>query len=358
MINYWATPNMGKMHMMQLIEINQKSYTKNKYPYYIYKQWHDPHDYGTRIEKTYVLRKNQRIIESPIKTKTTFGVPPQHNGGRLHEYLREVSKNSIDNVKLHSNTSEVGGDMMEHYFGNVRSRKPPDKLMEGKDPVEVFFTDKYFKELQEKFPVSPSINYLGTFLQPYLRDNTECIIPLIDELCDVDFIFDPYIIMGRQILGTPTKLLTDLTEQEKYVLNIYRSRKNVIPYKEDLVDCFASKLKRYSNKHVYHKYNTEDASVIYKLDKTLLWIYLDTVVQQVRRIERYFKHNNIEAFYFNMDRDNYKDVFGFDKDNLERTATHPGYYPQRELYETIAKEYIILRNMKDMRRRGRIYDWL
>ena len=66
--------------------------------------------------------------------------------------------------------------------------------------------------------------------------------------CVVDFIFDPYIIMGRQMLGTPTRLLTDLTEQEKYVVNIYRSRKNVIPYKEDLIDCFASKLKRYSNK--------------------------------------------------------------------------------------------------------------
>ncbi len=358
MINYWATPNMGKMHMMQLIEINQKSYTKNKYPYYIYKQWHDPNDYSTRIEKSYVLRQGQSNIETAIKTKTTFGEKVKHNGGELHAYLWEVAKSKTDSVKLHSNTSEEGGDLMERYFGNVRDRKPPDELIKDKDPVEVFFTDKWFTLLQEKFPVSPSTNYLGTFLQPYLKDNTECIIPLVEELCDVDFFFDPYIIMGRQMLGTPTKTLSDLSDQEKYVIDIYRSRKNIIPYKEDLIDCFASKLKRYSNKHAYHKYKTEDASVLYKLDRNLLWIYLDTVVQQVRRIERYFKHNNIEAYYFNMDRDGYKDTFGFEKDELPRTQTHPGNYPQRELYETIAKEYVMMRNMKDMRRRGREYDRL
>ena len=59
-----------------------------------------------------------------------------------------------------------------------------------------------------------------------------------------------------------------------------------------------------------------------------------------------------------MDRDNYKDIFGFQKDDLERTSTHPGDYPQRGEYEKIAKEYVMMRKMKDMRRRGRIYDWI
>ena len=141
MINYWATPNMGKMHMMQLIEINKKSYTKNKYPYYIYKQWHDN---DMRVEKSYVLRHGQSDIETAIKTKTPFGEKVKHKGGVLHEYLWEVAKSDTDSIKLHSNTSEVGGDLMERYFGNVRDRKPPDDLMKDKDPVEVFFTDKWF----------------------------------------------------------------------------------------------------------------------------------------------------------------------------------------------------------------------
>ena len=51
MINYWAIPNMGKMHMMQLIEINEKTYTKIKHPYYFYKQWHDPNNYKKRTKR-------------------------------------------------------------------------------------------------------------------------------------------------------------------------------------------------------------------------------------------------------------------------------------------------------------------
>ena len=364
-INYWATPNMGKMHMMQLIEVNKKSYTKIKYPYYFYKQWHHPTDYGKRIEKTFVLRKNNSNLETPVKTKTTFGeIPKNKCNNQIHEYLRvvkELSDNKSDITKIHSNTLEKGGDLMKKYFGGVNERKPPDILMKDKDPVDVFFTDKYYCELQQYFPVSPSITYLDTFLVPYLKNNTNKLHPsarpFVNDLCDVDFIFDPFSIMGRHMLGAhPT--ITEADEIEKHIIAIYRSRKNVIPYKEDLIDCFASKLKRYSHKYVLERYKTENASELYKIDKGLLWKYLDTVVKQVRRIESYFKKNDIEPVYFNLDRDDYGETFGFDKNKLPRTATHPGDYPEKEEYEKMAKEYITMRKMKDMRKRGRIYDWI
>ena len=337
---------MGKMHMMQLIEVNSKSYTKVKYPYYLYKQWHDSSDYKKRIEKTFVVRKGQSNVETPIKTKTTFGEIPDFVEDR-HEYLNKVATTSIDSTKLHSNTSEVGGDLMEHYFGGVNERKPPDDFMKDKDPVKVFFTDKWFKDLQKHFPVSPSANYLGTFLEPYLKSNTECILPLVDELCDVDVIFDPFTIMGRYMLGHPEQ--KEENEHESYVVNLYKSRKNIIPYKEDLIDCFASKLKRYQKGDVVSKY---------KEDKRLIWSYLDGVVRNLRRIELYLRQHEIEPIYFNMDRDDYKVTFGFDKNELPRSATHPGNYSEREEYEKIAKEYVMMRNMKDMRRRSRIYDWI
>ena len=356
---------MGKMHMMQLIEVNKKSYTKIKYPYYLYKQWHHPTEYEKRVEKTFVIRKGQLRVETPIKTKTTFGqqskmVCPDGQ----HEYLhaaKSLSTNHAESLKIHSNTLEKGGDLMKKYFGGVNDRKPPDILMKNKDPVEVFFTDKYYCDLQKYFPVSPSISYLSTFLEPYLKNNTNrlhsSIIPLIDELCDVDFIFDPFSIMGRHMLGAhPT--ITDASEVEKYVIRKYQSRKNVIPYKEDLIDCFASKLKRYSHRGILEKYKTENASELYKIDKGVLWKYLDTVVKQIRRIESYFKKNDIEPVFFNLDRDDYGETFGFGKNKLSRTATHPGDYPEREEYEKMAKEYVMMRKMKDMRRRGRIYDWL
>ena len=72
----------------------------------------------------------------------------------------------------------------------------------------------------------------------------------------------------------------------------------------------------------------------------------------------YFQKKGLEPVYFNMDRDSYKDTFGFENDNLPRTYTHPGNYPERKKYEQIAKEYVMMRNMKDMRRRGKIHDWI
>ena len=347
------------MHLMQLIEMNKRTYTKIKHPFYYYKQWHDPNNYKKRIEKTFVIRKGSSKVETPIKTKTTFGEKPDVYTKKQHPYLNAAAASSISATKLHSNTSEVGGDLMVHYFGGVNDRTPPDILMRNKDPIEVFFTDKYFNDLQEHFPVSAGANYLNTVLEPYLKGDKlhPSIIPFIDELCDVDIIFDPFSLMGRRMLGANIKYdLAPQNEEERYVINLYKKRTNIIPYKEDLVDCFASKMKRYSNKHVLRRFKTENITSLYRIKRGIVWNYLDIVVSQIRRIENYFSANKITAYYFNMDRDSYKDNFGFEKDPLERTDTHPGDYEEREMYEKIAKEYIYKRGMKDMRRRGRIYE--
>ena len=349
MINYWAIPNMGKMHLMQLIEINRKTYTKTGGRYYFYKQWHDPDNYKKRIEKTYLVRRHQSKVETPIKTKTTFGEIPDFVEDR-HEYLDIAHNNSVSTTKMHSNTSEVGGNLMVQYFGGVHERKPPDDFMKGKDPVDVFFTDKWFKELQKHFPVSPSGNYLGTFLEPYLLTHTEYIRDLVDDLSDVDVLFNPFSLMGKYMLGYPKWEKDDKEDDlELYVLELYKSRKNVVPYKEDLIDCFASKLKRYKKRNVIETY---------KKDKRVVFKHLDGVVKNLRRIEKYMIHRGIEPVYFNMDRDDYKDVFGFEKNDLPRTATHPGDYPEREQFEQIAKEYVTMRDMRDMRRRNRLRDWI
>ena len=381
-INYWAIPNMGKMHMMQLIEINKKSYTKNKAPYYYYKQWHDPDDIRVRIEKTFLVRRGKRDVETPIKTKPTFGQKAKDvKCSDLHEYLEVVSSLSANaddsemqglRIKLHSNTLEKGGDLMKKYFGGVEERRPPDILMKDKDPVEVFFTDKYICDLLKYFPVSPSRSYLDTFLEPFMRadirfslfgedrdgTNIKRLIPMLDELCDVDFIIEPFSVMGRKMIGGMNKDISEITNIEKYVLNLYKSHKNIIPYKEDLIDCLASKLKRFSTKHVLQGLQTDDILTISKIDKGIIWNYFDTIVKSLRRIEWYFKQRGLEPIYFNLDRDDYKETFGFDNNDLPRTSTHPGDYPERELYEQLAKEYVTIRKMKDMRRRGMKYDWI
>ena len=136
-----------------------------------------------------MVRRHQSKVETPIKTKTTFGELSDFVIKDRHEYLDIVHNSSVNTTKMHSNTSEVGGNLMVHYFGGVHDRKPPDEFMKGKDPVEVFYTDKYFKEKQKHFPVSPGANYLDTFLEKWLATNTQLVRPFVEELIDVDILF-------------------------------------------------------------------------------------------------------------------------------------------------------------------------
>ena len=312
--NYWALPNMGKMHLMKLCDINNKSYTKTAGRYYFYKR-------TKKDEKTFFVRKGESKVETRVK-----------NGIKLskthHRYLQDAKNTSFEEREK----------LISKYFGNLDERHPPDILMKDKDPVEVFFTNKWFAELQKHFPVSPSGNYLETFLKPYILSDTKCIRPIVDELCDVDIVFNPFTIMGKGIFDAPD--ISEEDELERYVLGIYKSRKNILPYKENLIDCFASKLKR---------------AKILKEDKNMIWRHLDGFVRNFRKLEKYLQHKGIEITYFNMDTDDYKKIFGFEYD-IPRDTTHPGNYPERDEYEKVAKEYVIIRDMKDMRRRNRLRD--
>ena len=332
--------NMGKMHMMILIEMNEKTYVKHGGKHYFYKQWHDPDNYNKRIEKSFVCRKGQSKIETPIKTRTIAGEKTDAYINERHEYLDLAAKLPIDPTKVHSNTSEVDGKLVMKYSGSYNHRKPLEEFMKDEDPVEVFFTDKHWRGLQEVFPVSPSGSYFGTFLEPYIQTNSELIMTIVDELLDCDILMSPFMLMGKSMLDDPNVKEFEKTELEEYVINIYKSRKNVIPYKENLVDCFASKLLRIKKYDVLQKYKT---------DKRVLWAHFDRFVRNTRTIVKYLQDSDIDPVYFNMDRDDYGEVFGFHKNELPRDHTHPGDYPEREQYEQIAKEYVTIRDMKDMR---------
>ena len=304
---------MGKMHLMKLCDINNKSYTKTAGRYYFYKR-------NKKVQETFFVRKGESKVETRVKTKTEVS--------ETHQYLQDA----------HNSSFEERENLITEYFGNLHERHPPDILMKDKDPVDVFFTNKWFVELQKHFPVAPSGNYLETFLEPYILSDTRCIRPIVDELCDVDIVFNPLTVMGKGVFDAPN--ISEEDELERYVLDIYKSRKNILPYKENLIDCFASKLKR---------------AKIIKEDKNVIWRHLDGFVRNFRKLEKYLQHKGIEITYFNMDTDDYKETFDF-KYDIPRDTTHPGNYPERDEYEKLAKEYVIIRDMKDMRRRNRLRD--
>ena len=326
---------MGKEHLIFLLEINRKSYTRSITRYFFEKHWHDPNNYKKRKVKTYLIRRHQSKVETPIRGKTTYGERPDLSG--------------------------IPSTCYVHRFGG----KPPYDFLKSKDLVEVLFTDKWFKFVPNEEPsdrgasFSPSLienhvqqvglfkelqkgsgNYLDTFLEPYILTHPEYIRDYIDDLCDVDVLFQPFALMGKKDSG---RWWSDIekTELEAYVIKTYKSRKNVIPYKENLVHCFQSKLKMISRKH--------DILEEYKKDKRKVWFRLDDIVRSFRIIEKYLQDNGIEPVYFNLDRDNYKDTFGIEKDELPLTQTDFGDYSERKQFEQIAKEYITEREMKDMR---------
>tara|TARA_B100001113_G_scaffold305874_1_gene266802 strand:+ start:392 stop:1390 length:999 start_codon:yes stop_codon:yes gene_type:complete len=325
--NYWDMPNMGKIHLMSICDLNNKVYTHCIDRYFFYK-------HSKESMETFFVRKGQSKVDRRIKE---IGSRVKRiELSKKHRFLQEERYCSFEEIE----------NLRTQYFGHVDERYPPDILMKNRDPVDVFFTRKWYAEIQEHFPISPSTNYFGTFLEPYLQSNTELIMSIVDELLDVDMVFDPFSLMGLSFIKHKHKQ-REKSELESYVYKSYQSRKNVVPYKEDLIDCFTSKLKRYQKGDIIAKY---------KKDKKLVWQYLDNVVKNLRRIEKFLQNANIDIVYFNMDRDDYKQVFGFEKNDLPRTATHPGDYPEREMHEKIAKEYVIIRDMKDMRRRNRLRD--
>ena len=307
---------MGKMHLMKLCDINNKSYTKTAGRYYFYKR-------NKKEEKTFFVRKGSSELETRVKSKIEVIEVLE-----THRFLQDVQNVSF----------EEGENLITEYFGNLNDRHPPDILMKDKDPVDVFFTNKWVAELQKHFPVTPSGNYLKTFLEPYILSDTRCIRPIVDELCDVDIIFNPLTVLGKGVLVAPN--ISEEDELERCVLDIYKSRKNILPYKENLIDCFASKLKR---------------AKIKRRDQNAAWRHLDGFVRNFRKLEKYLQHKGIEITYFNMDTDDYKETFDFEYD-IPRDTTHPGNYPERDEYEKLAKEYVIIRDMKDMRRRNRLRD--
>ena len=360
---------MGKEHLMFLLEINRKSYTKSLTRYYFWQHRPDPDNYRRRIEKTYLVRRHQSKVETPIRGRTTYGERPDLS---------------------------VPSTCYVHYFGGVNDKKLPYNFLKGKDIVEVLFTDKWFKvlskeeptirgagghftpslcvrykgdevrfesnrlleifqqvellkELQKDFSVPSSGNYLDTILEPYLLTHPEYIRDHVDDLSDVDVIFNPFALMGKKESGRHWSDTSSLekTELEAYVIKTYKSRKNILPYKENLIDCFASKL------NMIKKYDVLEQ---YKKDKSKVWFELDGIVRNLRRVEKYLQDNNLDPIYFNLDRDDYKKTFGFEKDHIPRTQTHPGDYPERKQFEQIVKEYVTERDMRDIRRRNRLRD--
>jgi len=134
-----------------------------------------------------------------------------------------------------------------------------------------------------------------------------------------------------------------------HVLIKLKKSNNVIPYKSEILDCIVKQIDSFSH-HTLHKYN-ETPTEIYKRDKNIIWDYLDYERNQPVKIAKLLRKHNIPYRYFNLDSDSYKEVFGWeheiDKEYTSYAPSWQGYEDRFNEVESIAKEYIALRNITE-----------
>lgn len=132
---------------------------------------------------------------------------------------------------------------------------------------------------------------------------------------------------------------------------------NIIPYKVNLLDSFISKLDGFQTLNTRLE-DHNDLFEVYEQDKERIWKWLDFFLHEQNFLVDKFKANNIPYVYFNLDEDNYTDLFvGWDNSSLPRDCTHrrSGWVLADESekwkykkVEDIAKEYMTVRQPKPL----------
>ena len=103
-------------------------------------------------------------------------------------------------------------------------------------------------------------------------------------------------------------------------INFIRNCNNIVPYKENILDSAISKLDKFSDIKTPFKHDIVKA---YEVNKNFVWIYLDNLIyNHPQWFERLLQQYDIPYTYFNLDKDNYYEVFGWEI-AIDSDITHP-----------------------------------
>ena len=165
-------------------------------------------------------------------------------------------------------------------------------------------------------------------------------------------------------------LLGYVNHEKKYhptpkIISFLKTYKNIVPYKDNLIDSMISKLNLFDPPKQSKKYTNRTGRPIffktildaYNRDKEIVWSHLDEFTQRQRDIEQLLLDLNIPFEYFNLDKDSYKDMFDLDE-GVQRDRTHPKFEHNDNwnIIKNMAEEYIDIRKLQDVRLHGRIKD--
>lgn len=174
---------------------------------------------------------------------------------------------------------------------------------------------------------------------------------------DSDLIMNPYHCLGYKD-GVSEFFPDIIFDFKKDYIKLMQNCANYLPYKENILDCLISLLN--ITPFIDDPQYKTGLKETYETSKLKVWKILDFRIKEARCLEMIYKSNNIPYEYFNLDRDQYTDKFGLDKQEPSN-FTHGTWNYDSDKYkfiENVVKEYISLRNIKDLRLSGSDIDGL
>ncbi len=326
---YWGGMNSGSFHVQLLADLNNKTSLHSFEP----KVYHK-----TKIKDIYRERKwNESIYEHII----------YHKQKKYDDLLR--AKNTEHKLEVAFEGLAQMSDINTKTTWVILSEMYAEKFRK--------FSDRRKYKLKHDIEEYSKIKYIGSLIYYKL------LIQNSEELCDplgykmvndnAEEIFDGV----DAIVDTRNNLLTELDRNSEQVfpenvLKILRSSVNIVPYKTNLLDSVISKLDSFSHDirdHPHIKKGTLYET--YENNKPFLWRFLDSYQTNLDNTISTLRKNNIPYQMFDLDNDNYTDVYkGWDI-QLPRDYTHlkqcwVGCEENYKEVEKMAKEYLSLTKNK------------
>ena len=358
---YWGYENSGKSHIkfysmyngMTVLSSKHKNFYKQKYK--ISNRGVSPNNrlwIHYDLEKIMYYREDGKflsIFTNDIDKfqKLTFKA--------LDAYINPLSKE--DGIDYDTMYAEI----MKYHDTKTRVKYYDNILKSGKffkyEDIKKYMSNEYkdtdiqFRAFMEYFMLDEKIEPMGYEM---LNDNADEIFD------DVDMIMTSLI--HNFVLPKPighqhgTGILENHYLLQQFgstyqippnVLSKLRKANNVIPYKSNTFDCVVKQIDSFSH-FTCHKWK-ETPPELYKKDKNIILDYLDHQLNQPLEIAEFLAKNDIPYKYFDLDNDNYNEVFGgnfeVDKEYTSHAPTWVGYEDRYNEVVKIAEEYITLRNL-------------
>ena len=295
---------MGNSLLATLCEINNKSYTRVYNPYFYIVNKPDK-SCGGFIKKRkvtrYLVKKSENKISSFSQYKEGFyklndGTPKENYNNidlKQKDVYERIFSNKPKNYEIYDNSfmfDESNKFKKELIINEMLSNTKKNKFHAYNNQHEVYDNlpssyKKHYPELLEPYLNEP---HLYKIKHHYNNINE------LDTSNDQDPVnLDP----GNQEQILFDVINTYITIQPHHNdIKYYRNKINILPIKEDVLDFLSCGL---SLDPIFD--NTTDTKKIYS--------FLDQMMLFVKKRRKFLEDNKIDYYEFNLDRDDYKDVF-------------------------------------------------